>query len=186
MEDGAWGLRVRDYGGVVLIAVLLFTETTITKLAAHGITPEEARQVNDSDRIVIANPRPRSSDDRPHPRWSHPDGRSEPRTQRRRRLGRTHGLGFQRRADQSLSTRPMNEHHVAVPDDDEITSDELDAVLDEAKTIKASRPENGTEVRLYVAVDVDTLHELERRAAAQGTDLNSMAAEALRAGARAA
>jgi hypothetical protein len=72
------------------------------------------------------------------------------------------------------------------PTMNEITSDELDAVLDEAETIKATRPENGTEVRLYVAVDVDTLHELERRAAAQGTDLNSMAAEALRAGARAA
>jgi hypothetical protein len=43
----------------VLIAVLLFTETTIAKLAAHGITPEEIRQVNDGDRVVIRNPRPR-------------------------------------------------------------------------------------------------------------------------------
>jgi hypothetical protein len=43
----------------VLIAVLLFTETTVAKLAEHGITPEEVRQVNDGDRIVIRNPRPR-------------------------------------------------------------------------------------------------------------------------------
>jgi uncharacterized DUF497 family protein len=43
----------------VRIAVLLFTQTTIDKLAAHGITPEEVRQVNDGDRIVIRNPRPR-------------------------------------------------------------------------------------------------------------------------------
>lgn len=73
-----------------------------------------------------------------------------------------------------------------MPDDDEITSDELDAVLDETETIKAAGPESETEVRLYVAVDVDTLHELEQRAAAQGTDVNAIAAEALRAGARAA
>jgi hypothetical protein len=43
----------------VLIAVLLFSETTVAKLAGHAITPEEVRQVSDSDRIVIANPRPR-------------------------------------------------------------------------------------------------------------------------------
>lgn len=43
----------------VLIAVLLFTEPTIEKLAAHAIGPEEVRQVSDGDRIVIANPRPR-------------------------------------------------------------------------------------------------------------------------------
>jgi hypothetical protein len=43
----------------VLIAVLLFSETTVAKLAAHAITPEEVRQVNDGDRVVIANPRPR-------------------------------------------------------------------------------------------------------------------------------
>ncbi len=41
------------------IAVLLFSETTIDKLARHAITPEEVRQVSDSDRIVIRNPRPR-------------------------------------------------------------------------------------------------------------------------------
>jgi hypothetical protein len=43
----------------VLIAVLLFSETTIAKLAARGITPEEVRQLADGDRIVIRNPRPR-------------------------------------------------------------------------------------------------------------------------------
>ncbi len=43
----------------MLIAVLLFSETTIAKLAAHAITPEEVRQVTDGDRTVIANPRPR-------------------------------------------------------------------------------------------------------------------------------
>jgi hypothetical protein len=41
----------------VLIAVLLLSETTVAKLAAHAITPEEVRQVNDGDRVVIANPR---------------------------------------------------------------------------------------------------------------------------------
>lgn len=43
----------------MLIAVLLFSETTIAKLAGRGITPEEVRQVNDADRVVIRNPRPR-------------------------------------------------------------------------------------------------------------------------------
>ena len=47
------------YGAAVLIAVLLFSETTVAKLAGHAITPEEVRQVADGDRIVIANPRPR-------------------------------------------------------------------------------------------------------------------------------
>ena len=32
----------------MLIAVLLFSETTVAKLAAHAITPEEVRQVNDA------------------------------------------------------------------------------------------------------------------------------------------
>lgn len=41
------------------VAILLFTQTTIDKLAAHAITPEEVRQVNDGDRVVIRNPRPR-------------------------------------------------------------------------------------------------------------------------------
>lgn len=43
----------------MLIAVLLFSETTIAKLAAHGVTPEEVRQLTEGDRIVIRNPRPR-------------------------------------------------------------------------------------------------------------------------------
>ena len=43
----------------MLIAVLLFSETTVAKLASHRITPEEVRQVSDGDRIVIRNPRPR-------------------------------------------------------------------------------------------------------------------------------
>lgn len=43
----------------MLIAVLLFSETTVEKLAGHAINPEEVRQVNDGDRIVIRNPRPR-------------------------------------------------------------------------------------------------------------------------------
>ena len=43
----------------MLIAVLLFSELTVEKLAAHTIGPEEVRQVNDGARIVIANPRPR-------------------------------------------------------------------------------------------------------------------------------
>lgn len=43
----------------MLIAVLLFSETTVAKLAGHAIAPEEVRQVADGDRIVIANPRPR-------------------------------------------------------------------------------------------------------------------------------
>jgi len=41
-------------------------------------------------------------------------------------------------------------------------------------------------VCLYVAVDAQTLHDLEQRAEAQGTDLNAVAAEALRAGAHTA
>jgi hypothetical protein len=45
--------------------------------------------------------------------------------------------------------------------DDEITSGELDELLDTAQTLAADRPAGGTEVRLYVAVDADTLHELE-------------------------
>lgn len=69
--------------------------------------------------------------------------------------------------------------------DEEITSDELDELLDKAETLHVARPTDGTKVRLYVAVDPDTLHELEQRAAAQGTDLNAVAADALRAGAHA-
>jgi hypothetical protein len=70
--------------------------------------------------------------------------------------------------------------------DDEITSDELDELLDEAPTLSTERPMEGTEVRLYVAVDADTLHDLEERAVAEGSDLSVVAAAALRNGARAA
>jgi hypothetical protein len=52
--------------------------------------------------------------------------------------------------------------------------------------VPTTRPAGGTEVRLYVAVDAHTLHELEQRAAAEGTDLNAAAADALRAGAHVA
>jgi hypothetical protein len=78
------------------------------------------------------------------------------------------------------------EHHVVVQHEDEITSAELDELLADAGTLDAPRPESGTEVRLYVSVDPDTLHELEQRAASEGTDLNDVAADALRAGIRAA
>ncbi len=71
-------------------------------------------------------------------------------------------------------------------DDDEITSAELDGLLDEAQTLSADRAADETQVRLDVAVDAQTLHDLEQRAVAQGTDLNAAAAEALRAGAHAA
>lgn len=39
--------------------MLLITDLTAAKLAVHGITPDEVRQVNDGDRIVLRNPRPR-------------------------------------------------------------------------------------------------------------------------------
>lgn len=70
--------------------------------------------------------------------------------------------------------------------EDEITSDELDELLDEAPTLSAERPTDGTEVRLYVAVDAETLHDLETRAIAEGSDLSVVAAAALRDGARTA
>jgi hypothetical protein len=43
----------------MLIAVLLFAESTVVKLGARRISAEEVRQINDGDRIVIRNPRPR-------------------------------------------------------------------------------------------------------------------------------
>lgn len=74
----------------------------------------------------------------------------------------------------------------AMEHDDEITSVQLDDLLDEALTLDVDRPRQGTEIRLTVAVDAETLHELEQRAAAEGTDLNSAAVAALRNGAHAA
>ncbi len=70
--------------------------------------------------------------------------------------------------------------------DEEITSDELDALLASTETLEAARTSDATEMRLYIAVDPETLKELQQRAAAEGTDLNVAAANALRAGARAA
>ncbi len=70
--------------------------------------------------------------------------------------------------------------------DEEITSDELDALLANAETLDAAHTSNAIEMRLYVAVDPETLQELQQRAAAEGTALNVAAANALRAGARAA
>jgi hypothetical protein len=70
--------------------------------------------------------------------------------------------------------------------DDEISSDELDELLDEAPTLSAERVPEGTEVRLYVAVDAETLHDLEERAIAEGSALSVVAATALRNGVRAA
>jgi hypothetical protein len=70
-------------------------------------------------------------------------------------------------------------------DDHEITSEVLDGLLDTVPTLRADRLEGGTAVSLYVAVDPPTLRELQQRAAAEGTDLGSVAADALRAGAHA-
>ena len=50
----------------------------------------------------------------------------------------------------------------------------------------AGRLAGQTEIRLTVVVDAETLHELELRAAEEGTDLNTAAAGALRGGAHAA
>lgn len=69
---------------------------------------------------------------------------------------------------------------------DDITSEELDVLLDSAETVDVPHTGKPTEVRLYVAVDAETLQELEQKAAAQHTDLNAVAARALRAGAHAA
>lgn len=70
-----------------------------------------------------------------------------------------------------------------MPRDEEITSDELDGLLDDAESIRVERPAAGTEVRLFVPVDPETLHELQQRAAAEGSELSAVAADALRAGA---
>jgi len=65
---------------------------------------------------------------------------------------------------------------------DDITSDEVDALLDDAETVHADRPAGGTEIRLYVGVNAETLAELEERAQSQGRRLDAVAADALRAG----
>jgi len=99
---------------------------------------------------------------------------------------RADGVGCELSADHPLPPRRVVGQNVVVRHDDEITSDELDELLDEAPTLRAKRPTGGTEVRLYVAVDAETLHDLEERAVAEGTDLSVVACAALRNGARAA
>lgn len=74
----------------------------------------------------------------------------------------------------------------AMKPEDEVTSEQLDGLLDDTPTLDVDRPGEQTEVRLTVVVDAETLQELELRAAAEGTDLNAAAAGALRAGAHAA
>jgi hypothetical protein len=70
--------------------------------------------------------------------------------------------------------------------DDDITSTELDELLESAETLASPRPTAGTEVRLFVTVDAATLHELEQRAEAEGTDVTAIAADTLRTATRAA
>jgi hypothetical protein len=81
----------------VLIAVLLFSETTVAKLAAHAITPEEVRQINDADRVVIANPRPRVAGSvlmiGPTQRRPDPHGGAQSRARRSGCLACAHRVG---------------------------------------------------------------------------------------------
>jgi hypothetical protein len=70
--------------------------------------------------------------------------------------------------------------------DDDITSSELDGLLDNAETLSSPQPTGGTAVRLSVTVDAATLHHLEQRAEAEGTDVTAVAADALRAATQAA
>ncbi|MDN5854746.1 MAG: hypothetical protein L0K86_18230 [Actinomycetia bacterium] len=70
--------------------------------------------------------------------------------------------------------------------DDEITSAELDGLLGEAETLSADRPDGSTEMRLYVAIDAETLRGLEQRAAQTGATVTDVASDALRAGTHAA
>lgn len=70
--------------------------------------------------------------------------------------------------------------------DDDITSAELDELLDSAETLTSTPRGAGTEVRLLVTVDVDTLHHLEQRARAEGTDVTAIATDTLRAATHAA
>lgn len=65
--------------------------------------------------------------------------------------------------------------------DDEITSGELDDLLASTETLTSSAPPAGTEIRLLVTVDADTLHHLEQRAEAEGADVTAVATDTLRA-----
>jgi hypothetical protein len=80
----------------------------------------------------------------------------------------------------------MTGHHVGVQHEEEITSEVLDELLDDAETLRVERPAGETEVRLFVPIDAGTLQELQERASAEGADLSAVAADALRAGTRAA
>jgi hypothetical protein len=48
-------------------------------------------------------------------------------------------------------------------DDEEITSDELDRLLDASETLGADRPGDGIGVRLYVTVDPDPMRSSSER-----------------------
>ncbi len=70
--------------------------------------------------------------------------------------------------------------------DDDITSTGLDGLLDSAETLTSSPPPAGTEIRLLVTVDAATLHHLEQRAQAEGTDVTAIATDTLRTATHAA
>lgn len=59
-----------------------------------------------------------------------------------------------------------------------IASGELDRRLDEAETLSVDHPAGPTEVRLYVTVDIETLDQLEERAARTGTRVSCGASRA--------
>jgi hypothetical protein len=69
---------------------------------------------------------------------------------------------------------------------DEITSEQLDEVIDELELVETSIPEAGVAVRVPVRVDADTLRAIEERAAREDMDLSHALELALRRGARAA
>jgi len=64
--------------------------------------------------------------------------------------------------------------------DDEIGSAELDELLDAAETVRVDQPEGPTQIRLYIAIDAETLRQLERRAAETGAPITETASAALR------
>lgn len=70
--------------------------------------------------------------------------------------------------------------------DDDITSTELDGLLDTAETLAVDRPDGSTQMRLYVPVDAETLQELQQRAQRTGTPITEAASDALRTGTHAA
>lgn len=70
--------------------------------------------------------------------------------------------------------------------DDDLTSANLDELLDTVETLSSPGPDAGTEVRLFISVDATTLHHLEQRAESEGTDVIAVAADTLRAATHAA